>query len=476
VRTDRRIWVGATLACAVVAAAVLPTTSGVAAPPRTGITEAVSMPAAGAAPAVRITPTVDVVSIGQSGVMTAPVIAAAEAVGRRVGAPSVLGRSFNVGLWALRRNEAPVQIAGEGASGIWQFPMAATALPVEAIGRVMTAPVAAAVARGQVVLNQTTAALRGAQVGDTLDLIAADGNARRFVLGHIAPDADVGGSELVMSNDMADVLGADRITRVVIFGQLDRAALDAALAEQGLVDGEGVRINKSWNPFNPDSVISSTRTKVLLGEFDYRVNGDDSLTLDPDWVATNVVRVNFNSIGIRANCHRAIVGDLQAALDEIAAAGLGWAIDLGNTNTYGGCYNPRFARVSASFGSVSRHAWAMAIDMNTVTNGQGRVPRMDCRVVRIFRKHNFAWGGNFLVPDGMHFEWVGEPRHTIAYPSRYCPNLPGGAIESAGGVLQPQLEPGTSTPPLTERDVMFAEPAGSDLDALGHLDHDHDHD
>jgi D-alanyl-D-alanine carboxypeptidase len=55
---------------------------------------------------------------------------------------------------------------------------------------------------------------------------------------------------------------------------------------------------------------------------------------------------------------------------------------------------------------------------------------MDCRVVRIFRKHNFAWGGNFLLPDGMHFEWVGEPRNTQQYPSRYCPNLANGAIQS----------------------------------------------
>ncbi len=422
--------------------------------------EAVSVPAVVAAPAVRVTPAVDVVSIGQSGVMTAPIVAAAERVAAAVNAPSVLGRSFNIGLWAVRRAEAPIRLAGEGANGVWQFPMSTTALPVEAIGRIMTAPVAAAISRGEVVLNQTSAALRGAQVGDTLDLIAADGDARRFVLGHVAPDADVGGAELVMSTDQADVLGADRVTRVVVFGQFSREALDVALAANGLVDGQGVRINKSWNPFNPDGVISSTRTKVLLGEFDYRVNGDDSLTLDPDWVAANVQRVNFGSIGIRASCHRAIVGDLQAALDEVAANGLSGAIDLGNTNTYGGCYNPRFARVSASFGSVSRHAWAMAIDMNTVTNAQGNTPRMDCRVVRIFRAHNFAWGGNFLTPDGMHFEWVGEPRNTYQYPSRFCPNTPPPGLE--GGLGSPLV------PVRTEREVMFSE-----FGVVGHQEHDH---
>ena len=68
--------------------------------------------------------------------------------------------------------------------------------------------------------------------------------------------------------------------------------------------------------------------------------------------------------------------------------------------------------------------------MNTVTNCLGCTPTWDCRLVRIFRAHNFAWGGNFLSRDGMHFEWVGEARHTLQYPSRYCPNVPAGPTES----------------------------------------------
>ncbi len=42
--------------------------------------------------------------------------------------------------------------------------------------------------------------------------------------------------------------------------------------------------------------------------------------------------------------------------------------------------------------------------------------------MRIFRRHGFAWGGNFLTPDGMHFEWVGERRDIGLYPSRFCGN------------------------------------------------------
>jgi hypothetical protein len=65
----------------------------------------------------------------------------------------------------------------------------------------------------------------------------------------------------------------------------------------------------------------------------------------------------------------------------------------------------------------------VAIDMNTVQNPEGAPPTMNCDVVRIFRKWGFAWGGNFIQGDGMHFEYVGERRDQWAYPSRYCPNI-----------------------------------------------------
>ena len=122
-----------------------------------------------------------------------------------------------------------------------------------------------------------------------------------------------------------------------------------------------------------------------------------------------------------------IRSDLAAALQAVVDAGLAGYIDVANANTYGGCFGPRFSRiVGTQLGSLSRHTWAQALDTNTVSNCQGCVPQMDCRVVRIFRAHNFAWGGNFLNPDGMHFEWVGEPRNNYQYPSRYCPNVAGG--------------------------------------------------
>ncbi|MEX0846222.1 MAG: M15 family metallopeptidase [Ilumatobacteraceae bacterium] len=416
-------------------------------------TDSVAVPASADRVAGRVASTSEAVSVSVYGAMPKALLDTLEGIGASIGIPSVRGRSFNAGLYAVRRGDQVVQQAS-GSSGVWQFPMSVTALPVDAVGRVMSARVSSAVASGGVVLGSTSASLRGAQVGDTLDLIASDGNTRRFVLGYVAPDDEIGGAELVMSPEQADALGATIVTRVLFFGQFARSSIEEAFAANGLYDGGTVRISRSWSGANPDSLLGSAQLKTLLNEFDYRINGDSSLTLDPDWVADNLQRVSFRGINVRSTCHRAIVADLQAALDEVSASGLAGAIDLGNTNTYGGCYNPRFARVSGSIGSVSRHAWAVAIDMNTVSNAQGRVPQMDCRVVRIFRKHGFAWGGNFLVPDGMHFEWVGVPRNTIQYPSEYCPNLPGGAISGLPG-LSTQTVPDNGQ----QRATMFADDA-----------------
>jgi hypothetical protein len=99
----------------------------------------------------------------------------------------------------------------------------------------------------------------------------------------------------------------------------------------------------------------------------------------------------------------------------------------------------------------------MAIDMNTATNPMGGVPTMNCNVVRIFRKWGFAWGGNFTTPDGMHFEWVGQDRSKINYPSRYCPNIvtappPAAAAAAATAVAQAQPPPPFSMQVETQGD------------------------
>lgn len=368
---------------------------------------------------------VDVVSISEYGAMKAPTIQRVEALADRLGITSAPVRSFQFGLSQVRRGSTVVQRAS-GTTGRWQYPLSLTAFPQYAVGPVFGDDVAATLEGGAVVMGQTAADLRGAVAGDVVDLVSAIGVVTSFTVGLVAPDAVVGGAELVLSATQAALLGPLPVTRVVLHGPFDRSTLMAAIDSAGLVNNRNARIVTSWGPPNPDGTLGLAATKALLGEFDYRIIDRQYVALDPAWVTANIPssRELYSGVAVRARCHRTVKPHLQAALSEVASAGIAWAIDLRNTNTYGGCFNPRYARSSSVAGSISRHTWGMAFDANTVTNAQGKEPPgMDCRVVRIFRKHGFAWGGNFLLADGMHFEFVGERRDQWPYPSEYCPNL-----------------------------------------------------
>lgn len=399
-----------------------------------GFVERIDRPADSAVTARRLIPVAvdgDVVSVFGVGELRREVL---EAVGRAAadsGAVFSPTRSASIGLLAVRRGDADVQRARPG----YRFPMVVSALPVQAAAAVLGPEVAAALGTDTVVMGQRTAAQRGALAGDVIEVLAANGSVVTLRIALIGTDAQVGGAEIVMSDAAADRLGVTRATRVLVWGFPTRVGIESALARHGVPGSVGrVRVVRSWDPPNPDSTLSTARTKDLLGEFAFRLGADGSMSIDPAWssVALPPDRQLLNEvIRIRARCHLQVVPALRAALADVAAAGLAPAIDVANTNSFGGCYNPRFNRISGELGFVSRHAWAMALDVNTVSNCQGCVPRLDCRVVQIFRRHGFAWGGNFLVPDGMHFEWVGERRDLLPFPSQYCPNQVPAVLQSA---------------------------------------------
>ncbi len=66
--------------------------------------------------------------------------------------------------------------------------------------------------------------------------------------------------------------------------------------------------------------------------------------------------------------------------------------------------------------NLSRHSWAIAIDVNPTTNAYRTVPTLDRCAVEIFRSNGFAWGGTIMVPDGMHFAYTGPPKQTQTPP------------------------------------------------------------
>ena len=380
---------------------------------------------------------IDYVSLNNKSELSSATAQAGANATTQLGAHAANGRSATVGMTRLLRGGTVVQAAPD----TYRYPMGVTSMAIDAAAATMSPDVANVLAGGQIVLGSTSANLRGAQVGDVVELISAAGNLVQLTIGMIAPDATIGGAEIVVGDAQADALGLTIVTRMVVWGFASRSALEDALNANGLISTT-VRVNRSWDIASPDSNLSLSQTKALLGEFPYQITSGDTIHILPSWVAANIsgggVRTPFAGIGIVAACHNTVRPAIQAALSQVAASGLSGAINVSNSNQYGGCFNPRFNRLSGNIGGLSRHAWAMAIDMNTTANPQGGVPQMDCRVVQIFRHYGFAWGGNFLFSDGMHFEYVGQARDQIGYPSRYCPT--GAPVPPYGGL--PAFPPG----------------------------------
>ena len=387
-----------------------------------GVVVAVSSGASVSQPAERLVePVGDLAVVFDVGDVDRFVVSASDRAATRSGGTATVSRSGSLGLQRITR--AGVTVHGPPAG--WLIPMVYVSLPRTSIGRVMGGDVSAVLGRDTVVMNELTAEFTGAEVGDVVVMQAADGSVVPLTIAGIRPYDQIGWAELVFTFEVADRLGATANTRMVIYGFDDRVELDVALAAEGLIGRQDTKVNRSWDPPDPDDTLSTARTKAALGEPWYRFRSDGDVQMHPDWKAANLTdgRILVNpTIRIRAQCHVEVIGDLEAALADVVAAGLAAEIDVANANTVGGCYVPRFSRVSGQIGFLSRHTYGMALDTNTDTNCAGCRPQISCDVVRIFRRHGFAWGGNFRRPDGMHFEWVGERRDQIPFASTYCPN------------------------------------------------------
>jgi hypothetical protein len=381
----------------------------------------------------------DMVSVYNVGQLTQDTADRALLAARDAGGTAVTGRSASVGMIRLRRGSATVQ---QPASG-FAYPMGTTVLSQAVVGPTMGTNVSAQLTSTRVVMGALTASLRGARAGDVLTVVGAAGNAVDFTIGAVVADAVIGGTEILMSPEAADRIGLTAPSRVIIWDFDSRAAINSAMSSRGLVN-TSVRIRRSWDPADPDSTLGMAETKAALGEFSYRVNADGSVTQDAAWKAAHITYGAIGQLKLQSGCHARVRVDLQAAMSELIAAGLEYTINYYDANRAGGCYYPRFNRLTpdSRLGSLSRHSWGQAIDTNTIGSCQGCAPPdMNCATVRIFRKHNFAWGGNFLRPDGMHFEWVGERRDQLPYPSRFCQNPGSSALDITGSDETPAQQP-----------------------------------
>ena len=146
--------------------------------------------------------------------------------------------------------------------------------------------------------------------------------------------------------------------------------------------------------------LTGADARSAFEPFNYIDMGDGMIQIDPAWVARNIVRRRMPLLKGEVVCHRLMVNQLYGALKEIEDSGLGHLID---PSQYGGCWVPRHIDFNPSK-PLSMHGWGLAADFNVSTNGLGMKPQMDPRIVAIFDRWGFVWGGRWSRPDGMHFE------------------------------------------------------------------------
>ena len=136
-----------------------------------------------------------------------------------------------------------------------------------------------------------------------------------------------------------------------------------------------------------------------IDSFHYTDLGDGMIQIDSSWVRRYITTVDIPRLG-RTRMNRVMAPQFLAAIHELDARGLLGELDPGQ---FAGCWVPRHIDWNPSR-ALSMHAWGLACDVNAQNNPLGARPRMDPRIVRVFQKWGFAWGGNWSRPDGMHFE------------------------------------------------------------------------
>ena len=253
----------------------------------------------------------------------------------------------------------------------------------------------------EVVLSAAGAALRGGSEGLRLRF----GSKIRFVSG-VVSDAAANGYEALVARPAGELQRLDSHllihlarprARGVVERTMDRL-LEAGRVARVRAEGETPYL-RYGDAVQPQQVI-----KQAFGEFAGRPTADGRIVIEPGWVTRNIKEASVPILG-RVRCHRALFPQLRGALRELEAEGLTYTIDR---QGFAGCFAPRFIASDPDEG-LSHHTWGVALDLNHSANAYGTKPDQDPRLVQIMRKWGFTWGGDWLIPDGMHFEWVRWP-------------------------------------------------------------------
>ena len=246
----------------------------------------------------------------------------------------------------------------------------------------------------EIIISELTANLYSLEKGDVMFLVGLNQEKVEVVVGEIIPDSEVGWFEGVVNKEMGYKLGINRNIQAIIWG--DRITENHLIEIYKNIEYKKIKVSGRDSTPNKNWVLPTALVKEMFGDFQIKERDGTWITIDQTWKDENIETKRVPILG-RITCHRLMWEPLLGALNQIIDEGLEGGLSKEQFKSSGGCYAPRRISRFDAGGSISRHAWGIAIDINTKT---GYKPR----IVEIFNDWGYAWGGTWTSPDPMHFE------------------------------------------------------------------------
>ena len=308
-------------------------------------------------------------------------------------------------LWLRRTKDASGRVVDHPPSP-YAYPIDAFAVQASDyapfVGAGVRADVTAALRANEAVLGAHSARLRHLGVGGLLTF--RTGSVR---VGAVVADDAVGWAEVMVNRRLGGRLGITHERYLLAHPRepltpraWKRVMLPFAGQEPIRVEVPGgTRFVRVASGVNPPVLVKSA-----FGEFAATPQADPAhLTIQPSWVDRHIVTTTVPLLGT-ITCNRLLIPMVRGALRDVIRAGLASEIKV-----YSGCWSARTVARSPT-APPSTHAYGAAIDINAPQNPYGAKPVMGAEVVRIFERWGFNWGGDFLIPDGHHFEFWRFPK------------------------------------------------------------------
>ena len=254
--------------------------------------------------------------------------------------------------------------------------------------------VAEVIENNQIVISSLTAERYGLSLNDKINFVGINLEPTEISVGMILKDSELGWFEGVVNKELGYKLGIFRNIQAIIW--------DSKINENHLIElHKNIQYEKvkfTFRDRNPNKnwVLPNALVKEMFGDFQIKERDGTWITTEPSWREQNIQVKRVPILGT-TRCHRLMWEPLEGALNQILEEGLASTLSVQDFKKSGGCYAPRRINRFDAGGSISRHAWGIAIDINTKSSYHPRV-------VEIFNSWGFAWGGTWTSPDEMHFE------------------------------------------------------------------------